>query len=98
MPNIADAPGRDHVTRPDTPSNVRDVAMRSDPRARGGLESDEIYGIVSVLYHALQGATAYDRYIGDAQKAGDPELESFFRACRLEEQARARRAQALLVA
>lgn len=79
-------------------SNARDVVVRAEPRGAGGPEPDELYAVVSVLYHALQGATAYDEYIGDAQKAGDRELEGFFRECRTEEQARARRARALLVA
>jgi len=70
---------------------------RSDPRA-AGRERDEVYGLVSVLYHALEGGVAYDRYIDDAQRAGDGELERFFRACRNEEHARARRAKALLAA
>jgi hypothetical protein len=87
---------RDQVTHPDTSSNARDVAMHSDLRGHGGPEPDEIYGAVSVLYHALKGASAYDKYVGDAQKAGDRELEQFFRGCRMEEHARARRALALL--
>jgi hypothetical protein len=94
---MARAMGRDTVTRVDSPSNVRDVVERSKLRGSGGPEPDEIYGIVSVLYHALQGASAYDQYIGDAQAAGDAELERFFRACRTEEHARARRAKGLLV-
>jgi hypothetical protein len=76
---------------------VKEVAARSDPHALGR-EPDEVYGLVSVLYHALEGTVAYDRYVGDAQRAGDAELERFFRACRNEEQARARRAKALLTA
>lgn len=94
---MAKAIGRDTVTRVDSASNVRDVVERSKLRGSGGPEPDEIYGIVSVLYHALQGASAYDQYIGDAQAAGDAELERFFRACRTEEHARARRAKGLLV-
>lgn len=79
-------------------SNARDVALQADPRGGSGLVADEIYAVVSVLYRALQGAAAYDKYVGDAQKVGDQELESFFQACRAEEQARARRARTLLVA
>jgi hypothetical protein len=81
-----------------TPSNARDVARDADPRGQGGPEPDEIYAIVSVLYHALKGATTYDKYVGDALKAGDQELEHFFRSCRAEEHARAQRAERLLVA
>ena len=40
---------------------------------------DETYDLVSVLYHALQGAETYQRYIHDAEHAGDHELVQFFR-------------------
>src|SRR5215831_10970391 len=96
MAELTSSNARDQVTHPDTSSNARDVAMHSDPRGTGGPEPDEIYGTVSVLYHALKGATTYDKYIGDAQRAGDRELEQFFRACRTEAHARARRALELL--
>jgi hypothetical protein len=89
--------GRDTLTRVQSPSNARDVAERSKPPGPG-TEPDEIFGLVSVLYHALQGTSAYDQYVGDAQTAGDAELERFFRACRTEEHARARRAKGLLLA
>ena len=59
--------------------------------------ADEVYGVVSVLYHALQGAQTYEQYIADAQKAGDSELEQFFQSCRSEEQQRATRAKGLLL-
>lgn len=37
---------------------------------------DEHYDLVSVLYHALQGADTIDQYISDA--SGDEELAGFF--------------------
>ncbi|ACB52877.1 hypothetical protein cce_3529 [Crocosphaera subtropica ATCC 51142] len=40
--------------------------------------SNEIYDLVSVVYHALEGAVTYDQYIEDAKSAGDNELASFF--------------------
>lgn len=98
MASPASAPARDLLTRVDGTSNARDVALQADPHETNGAEANEIYDVVSVLYHALKGVTAYDKYISDAQKAGDQELERFFRACRTEEHARARRARALLVA
>jgi hypothetical protein len=58
---------------------------------------DHVYGLVSVLYHALQGAQTYEQYIEDAQRASDDELVTFFEQCRTEEQARAARAKQLLV-
>jgi len=88
---------RDKATRSNAPSRVSDVVERADPRAFGP-EPDEIYGVVSVLYHALQGSVAYDQYVTDAEKAGDEELVRFFRACRNDEHARARRAKTLLAA
>jgi hypothetical protein len=58
-------------------------------RAVGALPQQEIeqktgtpnpvYDIVSVMYHALQGAETCDRYIADAEQRGDNELVAFFR-------------------
>jgi hypothetical protein len=59
-------------------------------------ESNDVYGVVSVLYHALQGAETYGKYIEDARKSGDGELEEFFRECQIEERERADRAKSLL--
>jgi hypothetical protein len=57
---------------------------------------DELYGVVSVLYHALQGAQTYTQYSSDARSAGDEELVEFFDTCRDEENGRAERAKMLL--
>jgi hypothetical protein len=62
----------------------------------GEAARDELYGVVSVLYHALQGAETYARYGEDARKAGDEELLEFFETCRDEENGRAERAKMLL--
>jgi hypothetical protein len=43
---------------------------------------DEIYDVVSVVYHALQGAETYQQYIRDAEQRGDQELAQYFRKCR----------------
>jgi hypothetical protein len=59
--------------------------------------TDPTYGIVSVLYHALQGAQTYQQYSNDARQAGDAELEQFFDSCRKEEHARALQAKSLLM-
>jgi len=40
---------------------------------------DEHYNLVSVLYHALQGADTCDHYAMDAEAAGDERLAGFFR-------------------
>jgi hypothetical protein len=98
MGKLAKPTSRDTLTRVESPSNARDVAERSKARGGGGPEPDELYAVVSALCHALRGAAACDRYIGDAQAAGDAELERFFRACRTAEHARAARAKRLLLA
>src|SRR5690349_8289470 len=65
--------------------------------ASGQAAPDHLYGVVSVLYHALQGAETYQQYIDDARQAQAPEVEQFFDACRKEEHERAERAKALLL-
>ena len=57
---------------------------------------DETYDVVSILYHALQGAETYQQYIGDAERRGDQELAQFFRDVQEEEKRRAERAKQLL--
>ncbi len=55
------------------------------------------YDLVSILYHALQGAETYDEYMKDADEAGEKELGEFFRDVKEEETKRANRAKQLLV-
>ena len=57
---------------------------------------DEQYNLASVLYHTLQGAETYERYIYDAQQAGDQELAQFLREVQAEDRRRAERAKELL--
>ena len=59
-------------------------------------EHDATYDIVSVLYHALQGAEVYEEYASDAEEAGDSELARFFQDIQQEEKRRADRAKQLL--
>lgn len=86
--------GRMPNARGDNPST------RGERRAATGQQAaeDQVYGIVSVLYHALQGEQAYEKYAKDAGQAGDRELEQFFERCRTEEHARAQQAKSLLAA
>jgi hypothetical protein len=51
--------------------------MAMDERTTG--TRDEHYDVVSVLYHALQGAETCTTYLRDAERAGDQELVQFFR-------------------
>jgi len=67
-------------------------------RASGTNESDEQYALISVLYHALQGAETCGFYVEDARRAGDQELTAFFEETREEQAERADRAKQLLAA
>ncbi len=58
---------------------------------------DQVFGLVSVLYHSLQGAQACEQYTNDAERAGDDELVKFFEECRSAQNERALRAKQLLV-
>ena len=59
--------------------------------------SNELYNLVSIMYHALNGAQTYDAYIRDAEQSGDHELAQFFREVQQEDQRRSTRARQLLV-
>ena len=49
-----------------------------DPRKGTTGTRDEHFDLVSVLYHALRGADACERYASDAEAAGDERLAAFF--------------------
>jgi hypothetical protein len=57
---------------------------------------DVTYNLVSILYHALQGAETYDQYIRDAEQDGDQDLAQFFRDVKEQNRQRADRAKQLL--
>jgi hypothetical protein len=71
---------------------------RQAAAAQATAERDEVYGLVSVLYHALQGAETYATYASDARRAGDDEVVEFFEDCRSDDTERAERAKELLAA
>jgi rubrerythrin len=58
--------------------------------------TDVTYNLISILYHALQGAETYDQYISDAEQRNDKDLAQFFRDTKEENQRRADRAKQLL--
>jgi hypothetical protein len=70
-------------------------AIRAGARETG--ERDEHYNLVSVLYHALQGAETLGQYVQDVSEA-DHELRSFLEETRAQYAATAQRAKQLLVA
>jgi rubrerythrin len=57
---------------------------------------DTTYDLVSVLYHALQGAETYERYVRDAIASSDYEIATYFREVQEEERRRADKAKAVL--
>jgi hypothetical protein len=57
---------------------------------------DTTYNLVSVLYHALQGAETYDQYVRDAIASSDYEVAAFFREVQEEQRKRADRAKQVL--
>jgi rubrerythrin len=58
--------------------------------------SDDVYNLVSIAYHALQGSENYDRYASDAERSGDQELVDFFREMQQEDAQISQRILALL--
>ena len=57
---------------------------------------DTVYDLVSIIYHALQGAETYGMYIADAEEVGDADLAKFFKEVQDDERQRADRAKKLL--
>jgi hypothetical protein len=67
-----------------------------DPGERTTGTHDEHYNLVSVLYHALQGAENCDIYATDAEASGRVELSDFFREAQEIQRELADRAKGLL--
>ena len=57
---------------------------------------DVTYNLVSVIYHALQGAETSDIYARDAEKDGDQELMKFFQEVKTQNQQTAEKAKKML--
>ena len=80
--------------------NDKNKSSRSSARASGAQsatgERDENYNLVSVLYHALQGAETLTQYKEDAGEQGDQELADFFEEARGSYVEVAQQAKALL--
>ena len=71
-------------------------AQRSDNSQGDTGTRDITYDLVSVIYHALQGAETTALYIADAEQEGNQELAQFFREAKEDYQRRAERAKQLL--
>jgi hypothetical protein len=55
---------------------------------------DIVFDLVSVQYHALKAAQAYDSYVADAEDHDD--VKAFFEQCAAQDAERARTCHALL--
>ena len=73
-------------------------AQRSDNSQGDTGTRDITYNLISVVYHALQGAETTALYIADAEQEGNQEIAAFFREIKDEYQRRADRAKQLLTA
>jgi len=58
---------------------------------------DIVCDLVSIEYHALQGAETYGRYLQDAAAAGHEDVAQFIRQVREEDVSRAARCHDLLL-
>ncbi len=58
--------------------------------------ADVTYNLVSILFHALQGAETYDQFVRDAEQSGDEDLAQFFRTVKEEDSRRADQAKQIL--
>jgi hypothetical protein len=89
LPSARDRPRSDAERRYDSMQPIQEIEYRTGtPNA--------VYDIISVMYHALQGAETYDRYIADAEQRGDDELAAFFREVQAQNSEHASRAKGLL--
>lgn len=68
--------------QPQQAAPAKGRAASSSRSASSTGERDENYALVSVLYHALQGAETLQQYIQDAREADDDELSQFFEETR----------------
>jgi len=79
-------------------SNRRPGSGTGTRRSGATPERDDTYGLISVIYHALQGAETCAKYEEDARRAKNPELVAFFEECQVEQNERALRGRQLLAA
>jgi hypothetical protein len=70
----------------------------STNRSGATAERDDTYGLISVIYHSLQGAETCAKYEEDARRARNHELITFFEDCRIELNERAVQGRSLLAA
>ncbi len=63
----------------------------------GSTGTDNVtFDLVSILYHSLEGAQKYDKYIQDAQQSGNNDLVQFFQQLKQQETQRAEQCKQFL--
>lgn len=73
----------------------RSSGMQGQGTGQTGVR-DVTYNLISVVYHALQGAETYKMYEEDVERTQDSELAQFFRQACEEEKRRAQQGKELL--
>jgi hypothetical protein len=86
--------GMERLTRFGQAGREGEVKMDYGEQTTG--TRDEHYNLVSVLYHALNGADTCDSYALDAETAGDQQLAAFFREAQAMQSQIAEQAKGLL--
>ena len=85
---------RKSTSKTSAKSGSKTASKSGSTGARG--TSDVSYNLISVIYHALQGAETYGVYANDAEQDGNAQLATFFREVQQDSLDRADRAKALL--
>jgi hypothetical protein len=92
----------DEQAQPASPAHTivgrRPGERTSTNRSGATAERDDTYGLISVIYHSLQGAETCAKYEQDARRAKNHELVTFFEDCRIELNERAVQGRSLLAA
>lgn len=82
-----------------TPGAARSAGGTLPARSRSGtVERDDTYGLISVVYHALQGAETCAQYVEDARRANNHALATFFEEARAAQNELALKGKHLLAA
>lgn len=91
---------RKEAASPSSKKPARRAPQSSPPRGRtrpaGASTDDPTFNVVSVLYHAMQGADTAGRYLQDVQESNQSELVSFFEETRAAYEKRVALAKTLL--
>jgi len=80
------------------PKNRRPGAGSAARPSGATVERDDTYGLISVIYHSLQGAETCAQYLEDARRSKNEELMAFFEECQEEQNERAILGRRLLAA